>query len=76
LGAWNALDDADACVIVGRLRCSVPGAFAGEANLDRISASFGVTQLRENEAFDVAVARVDETLYRSRYEGCDRARHA
>ncbi|AIF48273.1 GGDEF domain-containing protein [Dyella japonica] len=67
---------ADAMALVERLRCSVPEAFAHDTNLERVSASFGVTQVRRGETFDAALARADEALYRSKHEGRDRATHA
>jgi diguanylate cyclase (GGDEF)-like protein len=68
-------DAADALALVERLRQSVPDAFAHHAELGRVSASFGVTQLGD-ETFEAALARADEALYRSKHEGRDRATHA
>lgn len=43
------------------------------AGLDRsVTASFGVTTLREKEELDGALHRADQALYRSKHEGRDR----
>ncbi|WP_114240397.1 diguanylate cyclase [Dyella sp. C9] len=67
---------AEAMGLVERLQRSVPAAFTEYTSFGRISASFGVTQMRDGETFDAALARADEALYQSKHEGRDRATHA
>jgi len=69
-------DAVDAMKLVERLRLTVPESFALDDHLERVSASFGVTQVREGESFDEALRRADDALYCSKSEGRDRATYA
>lgn len=68
-----ATDHEHALNLAERLRGELPRGLAAGAG-DRLTASFGVTQLRPGESAESALRRVDELMYEAKANGRDRVR--
>jgi diguanylate cyclase len=65
-----------ALLVAERLRTSIDcHRLDGEAGDVRITASFGLTQLRAADTLSLAIARADQAMYRSKTQGRNRVSH-